>query len=119
MSNRFLFVWWVFSLIGASLCQYYKNILIVLISVSVIIGSVIVFLLNRIKDYHKKSVLKYKSILIYEIITMIIVSFSLMKIGIFDFNKDDGVYFWVYFLHFLPLLPIIINTAWINSKNKK
>jgi hypothetical protein len=42
-----------------------------------------------------------------------------MKIGIFDFNEDDGVYYWVYFQHFLPLLPIIINTAWINSKNKK
>ena len=119
MSNRFLFVWWLFLVLFASLCQYHKNTLIVLISVSVIISSIIVFLLNRIKDYRKKSVLKYKPILIYEIITMIIVSFSLMKIEIFDFDKDDGVYYWVYFLHFLPILPITINTAWINSKSKK
>ena len=119
MSNRFLFMWWLFSLFCASLCQYYKNTLIIMICVSIIVGSIIVFLFNRVKDYRKKSILKYKIILSYEIITMTIVSCSLMILGIFCFDKDDGVYYWVYLLHLLPLIPIIINTAWINTKNKK
>jgi hypothetical protein len=119
MSNRFLFMWWLFILLGTCLCQYFKNTLIILICVSVIVGSIIVFFFDRLKFYREKNISKYKLILSYEIITMIIVSLSLMMLGIFYFNKNTEVYFWIYLLHVFPLIPIIMITAWINIKSKK
>ena len=117
MSNRYLFLWFVLTLIGTALCQNYKNSLMIIIVAIIISSSMILFFFKRVKTYHTNGVSHYKLMLIYEILAVITVSVSLMLWGVFYFDKNAGVHYILYSLHVLPLIPIIINTAVINAKN--
>ena len=46
-------------------------------------------------------------------------SFKLLLIEILYFDRNDGFHFWIYLLHVVPLLPIIINTAIVNRTINK
>ena len=118
MSNRYLFLWFALTLIGTSLCQNYKNIPMIFIVVTIVTSSILLFFFKRVKTYHINDVSHYKLMLFYEILAVIMVSVSLMFLGVFYFDKSAGVNYLLYSLHVLPLIPIIINTAIIKKNNK-
>lgn len=112
-------MWLCLTIVCSYLCQNYKNVFIFAVSIITVSGSIVLFFVNRKKSYYKKHVLHYKLMLTYEIIAMLASSCILIFIGIFYLKKNDGVYFWIYFLGGIPLIPIIINSSWINAKNGK
>lgn len=117
MSNRCLLVWLCITIIGSTLCQNYKISLVTIISIAATSVSAICFFVRRVKDYHTTHVLHYKLMIVYEVFAVLVVSCSLLLIGIFCLNKDDGVWYLLYLFHSIPLIPIIINTAWVNAKS--
>lgn len=119
MSTRNFYMWLCFTVSGSYLCQLYKNVFIEIISVVLISICVAQVFRERLKGYHANPISHYKFRMVYDFVSIVASSCSLLIIGIFFLDKNDGVHFLLYLLHIVPLLPIIINTMLVNRTNSK
>ena len=116
MTNRYLFIWLYTLVITTSLCQHQKNVFIIIASIIATIGCIVAFFLNRVRSYAKKRVPHHKLMIFYEMFAIISVTCCLMILTVFFWNKNDGVYVFIYLALSLPIIPIMINTVRVNTK---
>ena len=119
MSTRFFYIWICVTVSGSYLCQLYKSFFINIVSVFVVSASVALLFMERLKGYRANPIAHYKFRMIYDLVLIVVVSCSLLFIGIFCFDKSYGFYYLLYLLHIIPLLPIIIHTVLINKNSIK
>ena len=116
MTNRGLYVWLIVLLIGSSLCQNQKNIIITTTSIFCVGLCIFLFWKNRLNTYRSKKISHYKLLLLYELFAIISISSLVMTISIFVLDKSHGVYFLFYLSLIVPIFPVILNTARANRK---
>lgn len=119
MSTRYFYRWLCFTVGSSYLCQLYKNFFIYIFSIIVISTYIALAFKERFKGYHRNPISRYKFRMIYDFVSIVAVSCSLLTIEIFCFDKNDGFHYLLYLLHILPLLPIIINTVLVDNANIK